>query len=629
MTGQRHLLKRNGRFHFRRRIAGLYTGNRWAQIPLGTTDTESATILSRRLAVEMDTIMEGFLLLTQPLPDDLVAQYYDAVLRQTVREMTRQNRLARMSGRISPDASRHHEIRRLVLTFLLEDGLLRQMAPSRVATFTDKNDLSLAITIYAREYEAIRSSDAGTRMERLLAEIADTRITSLEHRAQLREAYLQAQIDSAPQVGISPAPAPDALPLPPSSIPVTGSAVPPGPQTSRLTTGVSLLETPLTLGALKQQMAKALEANEELNRDHRTDPFGTDLAGTCERSIKADLLAGKIDATTADARRSTVQLFAFLTGLQLATEVAQYHLKIFRDNLGKLPVSFGKSERDMHKTLEEVLDEASSMPANQLGRAPSTINRHLTTLGGVLHHGRVEDRLEIERDLDWAHLKVPETKRARQKRNGFVLDEVKQVFQNPVWQGCKSAGRRRLPGDLIIKDGLFWVPLLTGYTGARRAEISGLMVEDIVEHDGHPGLFIQPNAVRGLKNLQSERSLPVHPHLLDLGFMEHVQQRHAERQPLLFPELRPSNPKQKAGDQIDHLRRMIFEQQLDGNPRGLDLHSLRHFFNTTLKRDRSVPKSVRLDILGHAGADLNEEVYSDTTPFADKLEAIRTIPSFF
>ncbi len=97
----------------------------------------------------------------------------------------------------------------------------------------------------------------------------------------------------------------------------------------------------------------------------------------------------------------------------------------------------------------------------------------------------------------------------------------------------------------------------------------------------------------------------------------------------MFPELRPTHPKQKAGDQIDHLRRKIFEQQLNGNPRELDLHSLRHFFNTTLQRNRTVPKAVRLDILGHAGVDLNEEVYTETTPFFEKFEAIRTVPHFF
>ncbi len=131
MSDRLHLLKRNRKFHFRRPIAGLSTGSRWIQFPLGTSDPGHASILSRRLAFEMDRIMEGFLLLAPPLPDELVARYYDAVLRRTVQEMTRQNRVARMTGRISADAIRRQEIRRQVMSFMLDDGLLPLMAPHR------------------------------------------------------------------------------------------------------------------------------------------------------------------------------------------------------------------------------------------------------------------------------------------------------------------------------------------------------------------------------------------------------------------------------------------------------------------------------------------------------------------
>ena len=71
--------------------------------------------------------------------------------------------------------------------------------------------------------------------------------------------------------------------------------------------------------------------------------------------------------------------------------------------------------------------------------------------------------------------------------------------------------------------------------------------------------------------------------------------------------------------------------QLNGNPKKLDAHSLRHRFNQILKQDRRVLKDVRLDLLGHAGSDLNEEVYGDEEgmPFELKLQAINTLPRVF
>lgn len=70
------------------------------------------------------------------------------------------------------------------------------------------------------------------------------------------------------------------------------------------------------------------------------------------------------------------------------------------------------------------------------------------------------------------------------------------------------------------------------------------------------------------------------------------------------------------------------ERQLDGNTKGLDVHTLRHSFNQALKTRPEVLKDVRLDLLGHAGEYLNEEVYGDVNgmPFDLKKAAIDLLP---
>ena len=61
-----------------------------------------------------------------------------------------------------------------------------------------------------------------------------------------------------------------------------------------------------------------------------------------------------------------------------------------------------------------------------------------------------------------------------------------------------------------------------------------------------------------------------------------------------------------------------------------DGHSLRHSFNQFPKNQKDV-KKVRLDILGHAGEDLNEEIYGDEEgmPFEMKKAAIDQQPRLF
>jgi hypothetical protein len=53
--------------------------------------------------------------------------------------------------------------------------------------------------------------------------------------------------------------------------------------------------------------------------------------------------------------------------------------------------------------------------------------------------------------------------------------------------------------------------------------------------------------------------------------------------------------------------------------------------NQRLKLEKSVMRQVRLDILGHAGIDLNEETYGDEEgmPFEMKKAAINLLPRVF
>ena len=63
------------------------------------------------------------------------------------------------------------------------------------------------------------------------------------------------------------------------------------------------------------------------------------------------------------------------------------------------------------------------------------------------------------------------------------------------------------------------------------------------------------------------------------------------------------------------------------NPEGKVLHSFRHYVATQLGRIEGLREQVRKDILGHAGDSITAERYSETTPLAAKLAALRQLPS--
>src|SRR5881394_3929749 len=98
-------------------------------------------------------------------------------------------------------------------------------------------------------------------------------------------------------------------------------------------------------------------------------------------------------------------------------------------------------------------------------------------------------------------------------------------------------------------DAGFWLPLLALIAGARQAEYDGLRVSDVREDsDTRVPLmwFIRDTkAGRRLKTKSSERVVPVHPQLIEIGFLNYVAaRRRAGEQAWLFPTVAPD---QKGG----------------------------------------------------------------------------------
>ncbi|OGU21022.1 MAG: hypothetical protein A2X85_06890 [Geobacteraceae bacterium GWF2_54_21] len=82
-----------------------------------------------------------------------------------------------------------------------------------------------------------------------------------------------------------------------------------------------------------------------------------------------------------------------------------------------------------------------------------------------------------------------------------------------------------------------WIPLIILYNGMRNNEIAQLYIDDIQERDGILYFRICANGDRKqrIKKDTSQRNLPIHSKLIELGFMEYVEKMKATGQDQLFP----------------------------------------------------------------------------------------------
>ena len=124
-----------------------------------------------------------------------------------------------------------------------------------------------------------------------------------------------------------------------------------------------------------------------------------------------------------------------------------------------------------------------------------------------------------------------------------------------------------------------WVPWLCAYSGARVAEVCQLRAEDVVEDDGVWCFRLAPEA-GALKNLSSERTVPIHSALIKSGFLTFVK---AVKSGPLFSELPPDRFGSRGGNGTKVLSRWIRSLGLD-DPRISPNHSWRHRLKTLARR---------------------------------------------
>lgn len=318
------------------------------------------------------------------------------------------------------------------------------------------------------------------------------------------------------------------------------------------------------------------------------------------------------------------ELFVEATSVTDIRELRQAHVSKFVDVLSALPVSYRKSSKDRDKPLRLILAEAKGKAT---GLSASTIGRNLDYLGQLLTKARSEGFANVMQ-IDLGSLRPRKTTRDRDDRPAFTVEDVQLLFSHPVWQGNQPKHKWQEPGPKVRRDGFYWLPLIAALSGARREEIAGLKASEIGQIDGIPAMQLAPNANRGLKTPASHRTLPLHPQLIELGLVELARARLAAAGPDadLFPDLNPGKAGSKFGDKIDYRFRLLVQNRLNGNPDGKVFHSFRHYVATQLGRTERVTEALRKDILGHKGADITSERYSEVSPFSEMAEAIAQLP---
>ena len=201
----------------------------------------------------------------------------------------------------------------------------------------------------------------------------------------------------------------------------------------------------------------------------------------------------------------------------------------FRDVLAKLPPNFGK--RAGNRSIAKIAD------ANRSGKtlAWETQNSYLKMLSDLLGWAKRERLVHdnVAEQISPLRARQP----AESQRLPFSDEELQSLFALPLFTGSVDDERSfKRVGPNLVRRSRYWAPLLGLFTGMRMGEIVQLTPEHVrVSPAGTP--FIVLTRDMKLKTGNAEREVPIHPQLIELGFLDWVEERRKAGAKILFADV--------------------------------------------------------------------------------------------
>lgn len=222
--------------------------------------------------------------------------------------------------------------------------------------------------------------------------------------------------------------------------------------------------------------------------------------------------------------------------------------------------------------------------------SPPTVSKHLESVKALLGWvaSREEDFTNIARDV-----KAPKDDRPRDEYDirPFAPDEARRIFN----------AAQELWGD---NSDMLWLLRAAALTGARLEELAQLACDNIATIDAVPCIIINDNYFeesgkrlrRQLKNDMSRRQIPLHPWLIENGFVDYAKKGKTVR---VFSSFgRASGRYGQAASQAFH---RLLRDTLNITDRRVRFHSFRHGFITAL-HNAGVSQAQVNTLAGHTRA---------------------------
>ena len=313
------------------------------------------------------------------------------------------------------------------------------------------------------------------------------------------------------------------------------------------------------------------------------------------RDFREIVSAAKRTVTDKDGVEKT---FWDISSKQLAEE----HIQIYCAAMFKFPKNYGsiKNVGDAKQALN------SGLPPQDRSNAFKKIRMIKTFLLWAYKKRKLSQQLD---ELLMTEKLDKKRDRSKEGYQPWTPNELKLIFERTTYST-----------DTAWK---FWTPILGLYTGARANELAQLLVSDVITANNIPCISITdldeddddaPISVettethrKSVKTAASRRWVPIHPKLIELGFLRFIDSLKEQGETRLFPDL-PYVIESGYGRKVSRFFAESTKKLGIWVSRKKVFHSFRSTLNGRLMSE-GMPQELREFVLGHTNESMNVQKY--------------------
>ena len=319
-----------------------------------------------------------------------------------------------------------------------------------------------------------------------------------------------------------------------------------------------------------------------------------------EKYIEANLRSNKWKTDTVRDIKNRLSFFIKIIGDKPIQDIIREDMRLFVENLQRLPPNHTKFEQYVGKSISEIIDMS---PEQTL--SVKTINTITGAVAALLGWCVQEGLLS---NSPAQGLQIVDPRHSIDLRHPFSLEDLGRIFVHPKFAQSK-----------FKHPSYYWLPLIALFTGMRLEEIAQLHCVDIKKFNGVLWI-IDINEVgvdeqgvgKKLKNKNAHRVVPVHRTLIELGLLDYLAHIERGKNIRLFPELSVTDKTTEFGKQPGKQFSAVVKGTLDKADKK-SFHSLRHTFADFYKQ-RGMQTDFFRQLYGHDIPELAARQYGSKFP---------------